>query len=70
MNTKNHPAECAALSVNAFCNTHGISRALFYKLLKEDLGPVIMKVLGRTLISVEAAADWRRRMEEVSNHAT
>ncbi len=50
-------------SVADFCRAHGISRALFYKLLREGHGPRVMKVGRRTLISREAAEDWRRRME-------
>ena len=49
--------------VSGFCREHGISRAHFYNLLKRGDGPVIMKVGRRTLISAEAAAEWRRRME-------
>ena len=70
MKANEHSPEIAAYSVNPFCKSHGISRSLFYKSLAEGWGPVIMKVAGRTLISVEAAADWRRRMEEVTNNAT
>jgi hypothetical protein len=51
--------------VNGFCREHGISRAHFYNLLKRGDGPVIMKVGRRTLISTEAAAEWRRRMTKV-----
>lgn len=50
-------------SVSDFCRAHGISRALFYKLLREGRGPRVMKVGRRTLISCEAAEQWRRRME-------
>ncbi len=50
-------------SVADFCGAHGISRALFYKLLREGRGPRVMKVGRRTLISREAAEQWRRRME-------
>jgi hypothetical protein len=46
-----------------FCEAHGISRALFYVMQRDGRGPAIMKVGKRTLISVEAATDWRRRME-------
>ncbi len=46
-----------------FCEAHRISRALFYALKKEGQGPATMKVRGRTIISTESAADWRRRME-------
>lgn len=46
-----------------FCHSHKISRSLFYKLLKQDLGPRLMRVGKRILISEEAAAEWRRAME-------
>lgn len=49
--------------VNEFCREHGISRGHFYNLLKRGEGPTIMKVGRRTLISAEAATEWRRRME-------
>jgi hypothetical protein len=50
-------------SVSAFAAEHGISRSLLYRLLAEGRGPRIAKVHGRTLISTEAAADWRAKME-------
>ena len=57
-------AEILAFTVNEFCKLHGISRSLFYDLIKNKEGPAIMKARGRTLISAEAAADWRRAMEQ------
>ena len=56
--------ERAVYSVNEFCDAHRITRVSFYKLLKAEQGPRIMKAGTRTLISVEAAADWRRQREE------
>jgi predicted DNA-binding transcriptional regulator AlpA len=53
-----------ATSVAGFCRNHGISRAHFYNLIKRGQGPVVLKVGRRTLISAEAAAAWRRRMEK------
>ena len=50
-------------SVAAFCADHGVSRSLFYRLLKEGRGPHLTKIARRTLISGEAAAEWRARME-------
>ena len=50
-------------SVSEFCREHGISRGLFYQLLKDGKGPKTMKLGRRTLISREAAEDWSRRME-------
>jgi len=51
-------------TVSQFCSRHNISRTLFYKLLSEGRGPVLMHASRRPLISRESAADWRRRMEE------
>lgn len=53
-------------SVDEFCTLNDISRALFYNLTKEGKAPRLMKVGRRTLISTEAAADWRNRMEELT----
>lgn len=53
-----------AFSIPDFCRSHGISRAHFYNLSKSGDAPTIMRVGRRTLISAEAAAEWRRRMEE------
>ena len=54
-----------AMSVPEFCRRHNISRSLFYVLRANKQAPQTMKVGGRTLISDEAAAKWRRRMEAV-----
>lgn len=53
----------ATFSVTEFCREHGISRGLFYNLLREGRGPRVIKAGRRTLISQEAAEEWRRRME-------
>ena len=36
-----------AFSVDEFCQAHGISRGLYYKLSKEGRGPAIMKINTR-----------------------
>ncbi len=54
----------AVYSVKDFCAAHDITKVTFYDLLKKGIGPRIMKVGARTLISIEAAAEWRRQMEE------
>jgi hypothetical protein len=52
-----------AFSIAQFCEAHGgISAAFFHKLVSEGRGK-LMKVGARTLISVEAAAEWRRACE-------
>jgi hypothetical protein len=53
----------AAYSIPEFCASHRLSRALFYRLLAAGAGPAVMRVAGRRLVSAEAAAAWRRRME-------
>ena len=52
-----------AYSVPQFCSAYSISRSKFYELHKCGDGPKIMKVGSRTLISTEAADNWRKRME-------
>jgi predicted DNA-binding transcriptional regulator AlpA len=56
-------ARKSAFSVDEFCADHGISRATFYNIRSAGRGPAEMKIGTRTLISVEAAEAWRRRME-------
>jgi hypothetical protein len=58
--------EQQAYSIPEFCAAHRISRALFYLLQKDRSGPTLMRVRGRTLVTAEAAAEWRRRMEQQS----
>lgn len=52
-----------AFSIQEFCKLHGLCRATFYNLINRGQGPRTMKVGARTLISIEAAAEWRREME-------
>lgn len=51
-------------TVAQFTADHNISRTHLYALIKEGRGPRLMKVGRRTLISAEAACDWRKRMEQ------
>jgi hypothetical protein len=60
-NRQQSGVELKAFNVNEFCEAHRISRAFFYTLQKDDLGPRTFKVGRRTLVSVEAAAEWRNR---------
>jgi predicted DNA-binding transcriptional regulator AlpA len=60
------PANAApqiVFSIATFCQAHKISRSFFYELLHRGCGPRLMKIGRRTLISSEAAAEWRARME-------
>ncbi len=55
--------ELEAFSIQQFCAAHGLSRSSFYNLVKAGTAPRLMKVGTRTLISREAAIDWRRDRE-------
>lgn len=55
-----------ALSIADFCKQHSISRNLFYNLKKQGLAPKIITAGKRQLISIESAAEWRRKMENQS----
>ncbi len=53
-----------AKSVSRWCQDNDLSRSMFYQLRKKGLAPAVMKIGRRTLISAEADAAWRKRMEE------
>lgn len=53
----------AAYSIASFCAAHEISRSKFYQLVNAGIGPRLMRVGAKVLISTEAAADWRRARE-------
>ena len=59
----------AAFTVHEFCAAHRISRALFYLLVRDGNGPRLLKAGRRTLVTAEAATDWRRRMEAATSGA-
>ena len=53
-----------AYDIPTFCKRHGgMSESFFHKLRSLGLGPAIMKVGARTLISRESAARWRAERE-------
>lgn len=56
----------AAYTVPEFCAAHRITSGNLQKLLRLGLGPRLMRVGNRNLISVEAARDWRARMESLN----
>jgi hypothetical protein len=59
----------AAFTIKEFCQAHRISQSMFFKLRNQGLGPREMVVGSRRLISVEAAAEWRRAREAVASAA-
>jgi len=56
-----------SFSIGEFCTLNDISRSLFYVLRVKGRAPRVMKVGRRTLISAEAAAEWRKNMERLTN---
>jgi hypothetical protein len=59
-----HVLEPSAITVNEFCYKHRICRATFYNLRRTGRGPAVIKIGARTLVSMEAAAAWRRDLEQ------
>ena len=55
-----------AMSIPQFAEAHGISASMYFKLKKQGLTPREMKVGSRTLITFEAAAQWRTEREAAS----
>ena len=62
-------AEVCIFSIASFCRAHCISQAFFHALVAKGRGPRLMKVGARTLISVEAAAKWRRAQEAATEQS-
>jgi hypothetical protein len=62
------PIAPMAYSIRQFCQAHNISVDTYFRIQRDGRGPVTMKVGGRTLISIEAAAGWRREREKASQH--
>jgi len=52
-----------ASTIDQFCSDHGFSRAKLYGLWSKGKGPRFFKVGTRILISEEAAAEWRHKLE-------
>lgn len=55
--------ERQAFTIAEFCQSHGFSRAHYFNLQRDGLGPRTMQVGARRLISQEAAIEWRRACE-------
>jgi hypothetical protein len=56
-------ASADAMSIPEFCRRHSISVDFYFKLQRHGRGPDVIRIGGRTLISKEAAARWRKRRE-------
>jgi hypothetical protein len=55
-----------AMSIREFCTAHRISEDMFFKMRRQGWGPAVMRVGTRTLISIEAAAEWRKAREKAA----
>jgi hypothetical protein len=55
-----------AFNITEFCHRHAISRGAFYNSVKNGTGPRLMRLGTHVLISREAAEQWRREREQVS----
>ena len=58
------PVALGAYSIRSFCEAHALSRAMYFKMKAMDEGPAEMEVGRRRMVSIEAAAAWRRRRQE------
>jgi hypothetical protein len=56
----------AAYTVGEFCSAFRISRSKLYQLWELGIGPRVMRIGAKILISIEAASDWRREREAES----
>jgi len=60
------PPPRLALSIIEFCEAFGISEDFFYKLKRQGQAPRLMKVGSRTLVSLQAANEWRIERERAA----
>jgi hypothetical protein len=56
----------AAYTVSEFCDAHRISRSKLYELWAAGVGPRFVRIGTKKIITIEAAADWRREGEAAS----
>jgi hypothetical protein len=56
----------AAFTVAEFCEAHRISRTKLYQLWQVGLGPKVIRIGAKLIISTEAATEWRRSLENAA----
>jgi predicted DNA-binding transcriptional regulator AlpA len=59
-------AKMKSQTVDDFCTAHGISRGLFYQLVKRGEAPKTFKIGRCTRISETAALDWVASREAIA----
>jgi hypothetical protein len=52
-----------AYSIVEFCRRNGFSVSFHHKLQRQGIGPKLMRLGARTLVTVEASDTWRRERE-------
>jgi hypothetical protein len=57
------PIPLLALTIAQFCEAHGLSQSMYFKLREQGRGPQEMAFGRRRAISLEAAEQWRRERE-------
>jgi hypothetical protein len=62
------PPERAAFSIIEFCRRNGISRSMFYKMRRLNIGSRVMSVGVRQLITDVAERDWQHDREAAAAH--
>lgn len=53
-----------AFTLTEFCRIYKVSRGRLYELQQAGLGPRIYHIASKPYVSVEAAQEWQRRMEQ------
>lgn len=53
-----------AFTIAEFCEAYKISRGRFHELEKAGLGPKTYRIASRPYVSLSAAQEWQRRMED------
>jgi hypothetical protein len=61
--SKDPQAGASAMSIARFCVRNEISEPMFHKLRANGLGPDVMDLGGRSLITIEAERRWRLERE-------
>src|SRR5262249_48579446 len=51
-------------SIKSFCIAHHLSREMFHKMQRMGIGPQVMRIGRRVLVSSESAARWRAEREQ------
>lgn len=57
-------SEKRTLTIEEFCQQVGIGRTLYYDLQERGLGPRVVRLGRRVLITPESIEDWLRAREE------